>query len=1248
MHPETIPKQALLSPHMARRMLGYGLLLLLSLGTALALLLWQDRAVRHRHGQEQVKAIASGAERALRRELAILERVMTEFTINARYLSRTMPAHLPQLLAERVTSVERSNPGLRDLRFSTTLPAYPGLATTGYSTVRSGGRMRIGRPRNVAGIGWVLPLALPIPGAVEGEPAWVIASLRVDALERVAVDLNLGSDGVANIMHRDGWMVVRSRDGAKWVGAPLRDPELFRQRLPRAHAGVVNLPSPLDGVHRIAAYRVLPDYPLLVVVGMARAEALQGWGKFALTASVLGGLLLVLWLALLGVVLRARERQQQLTDSLRRTAEKLAETRRIAGIGDWSWEVDTGRVTWSEEIYTMHGLAPQAGSFHIGSIPQRIHPDDIGRRKQQVAELVAGDGPAEIQYRILRTDDAVRTIRARGEWSDRRPGHRVLRGIQQDITDLAQARADLLRSQDEYRFLFENNPLPMWVFERETLRFLAVNDAMLRLYGYQREEVLAMSTLDVCAPEDVEVVRDAVRLQAADRPQGKAWTHRRRDGIRIRVSIYSHDIVFEGRDARLVLAQDVTEREITEQRFRLVARATSDAVYDLDIDNAHLWWSDSFYSVFGFTREQVPPTLQAWEDLLHPDDLARVDASLSAAIADPGISEWEEEYRFRRSDASYADVTDRGFLQRDENGRAVRMVGGMLDVTQKHRYEADLRLLRRAVEATENGIVIADACRPDMPVVYVNPAFEEMTGYPAAEILGSNCRVLQGEDRAQPGLIAIRHALREVREVRTTLRNYRKDGVPFWNEFRLAPVRDEAGSLTHFVGVLTDVTERQRAEEQMAFRATHDELTGLPNRRLLLDRLQQAIFHAGRYGREVAVVFIDLDDFKLINDSFGHTAGDAALHVVGQRLQALVRETDTVGRFGGDEFVVVLTEQTDEAGLKHVIRRINDALSVPIEVAGVAHTLTPSIGHCRYPADGADAEAMLMRADLAMYQAKRQGRNRAVAYRPEFDETVSQRLQLVAQLREGLERKEFALVFQPLFDCGGRPVALEALVRWQHPERGLLVPAHFITVCEESGLIVELGRRVLHEAARHYPLLVAAGWGHLRIAVNVSAAQFAHDLFAHVAEVVSEFSLPPGVLELELTESVIMDNPELAIATMQRIAESGVCLSVDDFGTGYSSLAYLKRLPINRLKIDRSFVQDLATDPDDAAICAAIISMAHSLELQTVAEGVETVEQMRWLHARGCDELQGFLLGRPAGFDEVLRALDAARGATPT
>ncbi|MEO6137598.1 MAG: EAL domain-containing protein [Luteimonas sp.] len=1006
------------------------------------------------------------------------------------------------------------------------------------------------------------------------------------------------------------------------------------------HASQGQRPSGTSRWHMLAGICASLLVAIISAILLFRAGDGEATIVYPLLVLVLG----VLWTILLRAFVKGNRQQATLLHDMHEQAELLEETRRIAGIGDWTWELDTGRVHWSEEIWRIHGRTEPPGGLRIDMLNEWIHPDDLPQLQARLADQLDGMDGTQTEYRIVRPDGTFRYVYARGEWIDRTPGRRVMRGVQQDITGMAVIRDRLLATQEEYEFLFQRNPLPMWVFERETLRFLAVNDSMLENYGYSREELLAGSMLDIRPPEDADAVRAAAQLETGHRPQGRVWTHVRKDGTRLRAAIHTRDTVFDGRPARLVLAEDVTERERNEERFQLITRATSDAVWDWDLEAGTTWRSDSFFALFGYAREEVAPSLDGWADLIHPDDRERVTQSVGRGLETASTTtDWEEHFRFRRKDGSYADVVDRGSLLRDAHGKVTRAVGGMLDITQHNRDEVDLRLLRRAVEASGNGIVISDARHPDVPVVYINPAFEEITGYNTSDIQGNNCRILQGGDCDQVAVAAIRDALAGQREMRVLLRNYRKNGELFWNDFHLAPVASDSGMVTHYVGVINDVSERQRYEEQLAYRATHDELTGLPNRQLLHDRLQQAILNAERYGREVAVVFIDLDDFKLINDSLGHGAGDIALKTIAARLRDLVRDTDTVGRFGGDEFVIVLTEQTDDAGIERVLSRVREALGQPIELGGVSHVLTPSIGHCRYPEAGVDAEALLKHADLAMYQAKRQGRNRAVAYRHEFDTAVSQRLQLVSRLREALHNGEFRLAFQPLFTPAGRLMALEALVRWQHPERGLLLPGEFIGICEESGLIVDLGRFVLREACRHHALLAAVGLGYVRLSVNVSAAQFGHELYRDVAAAITEFALPPGVLELEITESVIMDNPERAIETMQRISALGVGISVDDFGTGYSSLSYLKRLPIDRLKIDRSFVQDLGHDEDDAAICASIIGLGHLMDLRVVAEGVETREQLDWLRSRGCDELQGFLLGRPQPFDTLLPILIGER-----
>ena len=923
---------------------------------------------------------------------------------------------------------------------------------------------------------------------------------------------------------------------------------------------------------------------------------------------------------------------------LRHRVQRLKKIERLAGIGEYVWNVDTGALWWSPCTYRIFGIEPGLG-IDMDRAMAAVHAEDRATVAACIRDLLSGVQRPEVSVRIVRPDGGVRRVVTTGERSVQH-GQRHVIGFVKDVTELDAMRNRLREAESQYRALFDDNPVPMWIVDRERCLVLATNAAADRLLGYGTRELVGRR-LDCLLPEGERTGDACPEGWRSQWRSGAVPSVRRRDGRLLRLAVSVRDTVFGRRPARLVAAQDVTERERQQERFSLIARATSDAVYDFDLETGTLWWSDSFYSLFRHPRGHVEATLAGWSALVHPDDLDRVTRSMEAMLAS-GASEWRESYRLRRGDGSYAQVGERGFVARGPRGHPLRMVGGLVDETERRQQEADLRLLRRAVESTDNGVVIADARAPDLPVVYVNPAFEQLSGYARAEIDGRNCRVLQRGDRDQAGVDAVRIALREGREVRTLLRNYRKDGTLFWNEVYIAPVRDESGRLTHFVGILNDVSERHRYEEQLAHRATHDELTGLPNRVLLEDRLQQALHTSARYGTGTAVVFIDLDDFKIVNDSLGHDTGDVLLKEVAARLRAMVRETDTVSRFGGDEFVAVLSAAHHGERPAEIISRMMAALAEPIRLGDVQHTVTASIGYCCYPGDGEDAQTLLRHADLAMYQAKVRGRDRAVAYRHEFDVHASQRLQLVSNLREALDRGEFDMLFQPQYAADGRALGLEALVRWKHPSRGLLDPVEFIGACEDSGLIVPLGRHILHEAARHHVRLAAAGLPGVRIAVNVSAVQFNDDLYHDIVDVLRTFDLPEGALELELTESVLMHSPDRACELMQRLSALGVRFSIDDFGTGYSSLAYLKRFPIDRLKIDRSFVQDLDRNAQDAAICQSIIGLAKSLGIATVAEGVETVQQERWLRDHGCSELQGFLLGRPKAFDELLPELVAA------
>jgi diguanylate cyclase (GGDEF)-like protein/PAS domain S-box-containing protein len=581
-------------------------------------------------------------------------------------------------------------------------------------------------------------------------------------------------------------------------------------------------------------------------------------------------------------------------------------------------------------------------------------------------------------------------------------------------------------------------------------------------------------------------------------------------------------------------------------------------------------------------------------------------------------------------------------LRHNEEGEAsIGAIG--VDLTERFETEEALRLRDRAVEASVDPVLIVSAIHPEMPLIYVNAAFERITGYRREEVIGRNCRLLQGSDRDQPELDKIRRAIAEQRDGQALLRNYRKDGSLFWNMLYVTPVRDpRSGAVTHFVGVQHDITELKRYQDELEHQANHDALTGLANRNLLKDRLHQQLALAHRYKRTFSVAFIDLDNFKLINDSLGHDVGDRLLRIAGERLAACVRDGDTVARPGGDEFVLLVAERSNEGGAYRVVQRVMAALAPPFQIDHREFNVTCSVGIASFPRDGQDAETLLRNADTAMYRAKESGRNTFQLYSSEMNVNVGERLSVETDLWRALERDELRLYYRPKVELKtGRIIGTEALLRWQHPVRGMILPGKFIPVAEESSLIVQIGRWVIETACAQNVAWQNAGLPHVPVAVNISARQLHNkDLVPSVRSALAASGLEPKYLEIELTESAAMLSVDRAMSTLSELRAMGVQVSLDDFGTGYSSLSHLKRFPVTRLKIDQTFVRDLATDVDDAAIVRAIIVVAQELSLDVTAEGVETAQQVAFLTAHNCSEAQGFYFARPSPAKDVLALLE--------
>ncbi|NHZ87884.1 EAL domain-containing protein [Massilia sp. CCM 8733] len=467
-------------------------------------------------------------------------------------------------------------------------------------------------------------------------------------------------------------------------------------------------------------------------------------------------------------------------------------------------------------------------------------------------------------------------------------------------------------------------------------------------------------------------------------------------------------------------------------------------------------------------------------------------------------------------------------------------------------------------------------------------------------------------------------------------------GEARWFSVNGEPVFDADGVFRGYRGTGTDITARKHTEQRIHHIAQHDVLTGLPNRSLLQDRLGQAVAYSQRCARPVWVLLIDLDRFKFVNDSMGHKAGDVVLMTVAARLRAALRETDTVARLSGDEFVVILTEHAEERLQADVVQRLMDAVAQPVPLGTKEFFVTCSIGVAVYPTDNTPADSLIEHADIAMYRAKKLGRNNFQFYTPAMNDEAQERVRIESALRSALERDEFVLHYQPQVNlASGQVVGMEALIRWQHPELGVVAPDRFISVAEETGLIVPIGAWVMRTACAQNKAWQDAGLGMLRVAVNLSARQFgATNLLADISDVLAQTGLAPSLLEIELTESLFMSDVTLAVELLHSMKSLGVNLSIDDFGTGYSSLSYLSRFPIDVLKIDRSFVSDITRDANDAAIVASIIALAHNLKLSVIAEGVETAEQLDYLRRHGCDEMQGYYFSRPLAapaFEELLR-----------
>ncbi len=690
--------------------------------------------------------------------------------------------------------------------------------------------------------------------------------------------------------------------------------------------------------------------------------------------------------------------------------------------------------------------------------------------------------------------------------------------------------------------------------------------------------------------------------------------------------------------------QRALQREVRkrDERLKLALWGSGDEFWDWDIRENRLYRVGASELLGGSAEASI--STDDWRAHgVHPDDLERIQQALQQHLVG-ATPHFASEHRVRRDSGEFIWVRSRGkIVERAPDGTPLRMAGTATNITAIREAERERRIASEVLRNMNEAVAVTDL---EHRFVSVNPAFLRMTGYDESEIIGHDSALLDSALHEPRYYDRVRERLHAQGHWQGEMWQRRRDGQEFLCWIELTSVRDALDQHSHFVAVLNDITEKKRAEQELRYLANYDTLTGLPNRTLLAERLARAVTRARRQSTRVAVLFLDLDRFKDINDSLGHAAGDRILKSAAARLQSTVRDGDTVARLGGDEFTIVLEDLPDAAAAEAVAQAVLAAFEAPLELDGRSEiVISPSIGISLYPDHAHQPTDLLKFADTAMYEAKDRGRNTYQLYTEAMDADARTRALMVAALRRAIERDEFRLVFQPRMSLIGRHITgVEALLRWHSEDLGDVPPSAFIPLAEETGLILPIGEWVLRQACATLRDWRDRGLLDVSMAVNVSVLQFLRaPLPEQVMAILAEAGIPADRLELEVTESMVMANAEQTTAVLTRLRRQGVRLAIDDFGTGYSSLVYLKRLPIDTLKIDKEFVGDLTTDPDDEAITATIISMAHSLGLNVVAEGVETLEQLRYLREQGCDEIQGYWFAAPLERDACLRFIQQHR-----
>jgi diguanylate cyclase (GGDEF)-like protein/PAS domain S-box-containing protein len=907
----------------------------------------------------------------------------------------------------------------------------------------------------------------------------------------------------------------------------------------------------------------------------------------------------------------------------------------------WDTNLASERVYLSKEAGNILGNTAQEVITSVDELFSLVHDDDIEALRELSRNVVAGRvAEYHSEHRIRTQSGDYKWILTRGKVVERDAEGRALRmtGTYADITDRKRAEDALRESEEKFRLITEN--------VRDLVAMLDVNGRRIynspsyRTFFADSSLTRGSDSFREVHPEDRDRVRQVFRETVAT-GVGRRLQYRflLEDGS-VRHIESEGSAVLDGSgvvSGVVVVSRDITERMLaekalrnSEERFRSLVQNLSDMITIHDAQGITHYESPSAARTLGYGSGGLIG--KSPFDSIHPKDVARVKTAFEQVLRTTKPLALND-FRYRRADGAWIHLEVMGINLLDHP--AVKgVVLTSRDITERKRAEAALReseqRFRDVVNAAGEYVWEVDL---QWQYTYASERVERTLGYSEHELLGRSFFSLMPDGEAARVREWFREKVAEGQSFRYLEHRTRtKYGDLIWQQVSGVPILGAHGRPLGYRGTALDITDRKKAEARIEYLATRDALTDLPNRMLLNDRVEQAIVNAHRNFESFAILFIDLDRFKNINDSLGHHIGDHLLRQVAERLLRCVRERDTVARPGGDEFVVAIYDLKNSQDAGHIAQKILQSLSQPFTIENHVLNTSCSIGISTYPADGEDVPTLMKNADIAMYHAKEKGRNNYQFFSAELNRRAVERLQMENELRRAIEREEFVLYYQPQVDLRtGEVLALEALLRWRHPGRGLVHPGKFISLAEETGLIVPLGEWVLNFACRQLNAWNEAGCPPLTLAVNLSAGQLVNNKgFAKtVAGILQSHHIPPAQLEFEMTESMLLANVEENAQILRKLGDLGTRITIDDFGTGYSSLSYLKRLPIDTVKIDRSFIRDIVADGDDAAIVSAIIAMAHNLKLKVIAEGVENRDQVENLRKLGCDGYQGHFFSKP-------------------